>query len=1002
MSGRDEAEVSIGVRTHAENLPRDLERIGNQIGAAGDKAGKEFGTRFDGSLSPRMREAAARLGRDLNEKLTIDSGVLRRNENAIRLMGRDGQDVFDRLGNRAFAAAAQMEDSFRRGARAARFELPDAIDRISDRIANRLTPNLGRLNLQWSDLSHNTRQWTLIIGAVASAMVDLSVLSSALGGGLFAVGGALSAAVLGGGAAVAVFSTLFSDITKLPPALQSTAVDAKALGSQLNDLRFVMADAAFRNAPGAFTRLGGTIRALTPDLAGLGGTVGVVFDRFTRGLEEGSAGFTELRGLIRNASKDLPALASASGTWSVALMRGINRANPLVVQLIGYVDELGNRFDRFTRSNGFDAWIRQSSTTFTEFGRLLDAAGRALNNLVTPESAQRTQQFLRDLTGFMPALSGILGVLGDLNIFGLAAQLLNDFGSALMPLLPPLSQLAGELSGVASIVIGSLADGLKAITPLLALLATGAADFLGALPPGSISAITFAIIGLSGALGAVKLLTVASEAASAASALGLFGTAAGVAEGKLAGLAAGLKGFVGKAGLIGLVTAGAMGAIQALGDWSNEIGGWNDTAQRLVATNKSLGQSLKELRPWDNFKGAEMSDALQGLVELQGGFLGLDWPITQAQAKASTLGGVLQKLDESMGKLPVQQIQSQFQAWARETQATDAQLSAVLGRMPGVNDALKNTATQLGYTGSQQDILNLAMGQGAISAAAAQQGLATVGAAASGGALNITAMQTALFNLAQQELISRDAHRGFEAAVDTLSESIAANGATLDITTAAGRANESAIDALVGATAKYSDEVLKQTGSQVEANAVTAEGRQRLIEMLGQLGITGQAADDYANKLGLIPRDVTTTVQANGLSGAISQTGDLKYMLESINGSVYSYQMRGEYIQYGNREITPPTATGGTFAGPQKRLIGEAGPEAVVPLRRPLSQVDPSVRWLSAIAQGMTPRMASGGIGGTPSRTVVFEAGSIVVQGVLDSRDAALEVADAVAERVIS
>jgi hypothetical protein len=47
------------------------------------------------------------------------------------------------------------------------------------------------------------------------------------------------------------------------------------------------------------------------------------------------------------------------------------------------------------------------------------------------------------------------------------------------------------------------------------------------------------------------------------------------------------------------------------------------------------------------------------------------------------------------------------------------------------------------------------------------------------------------------------------------------------------------------------------------------------------------------------------------------------------------------------------TAAGGIFAGAQTRIIGEAGPEAVVPLDRPLNQVDPAVRELSAFAQGL-------------------------------------------------
>lgn len=59
----------------------------------------------------------------------------------------------------------------------------------------------------------------------------------------------------------------------------------------------------------------------------------------------------------------------------------------------------------------------------------------------------------------------------------------------------------------------------------------------------------------------------------------------------------------------------------------------------------------------------------------------------------------------------------------------------------------------------------------------------------------------------------------------------------------------------------------------------------------------------------------------------------------------------------------PGLASGGIVSGAQTRLIGEAGPEAVVPLNRPLNLVDPSVRWLSAVAQGMVPAGGGGGAG---------------------------------------
>ena len=64
----------------------------------------------------------------------------------------------------------------------------------------------------------------------------------------------------------------------------------------------------------------------------------------------------------------------------------------------------------------------------------------------------------------------------------------------------------------------------------------------------------------------------------------------------------------------------------------------------------------------------------------------------------------------------------------------------------------------------------------------------------------------------------------------------------------------------------------------------------------------------------------------------------------------------------------PGMATGGIADGPMLRWIGEAGAEAVVPLDRPLSQVDPAVRALSAIAQGISvPGMSGGQV---PSKSV--------------------------------
>lgn len=96
----------------------------------------------------------------------------------------------------------------------------------------------------------------------------------------------------------------------------------------------------------------------------------------------------------------------------------------------------------------------------------------------------------------------------------------------------------------------------------------------------------------------------------------------------------------------------------------------------------------------------------------------------------------------------------------------------------------------------------------------------------------------------------------------------------------------------------------------------------------------------------------------------------------------------------------PAMASGGLLTGPRRILAGEAGPEAIVPLNRALSQVDPSVRWLSALAQGKTPGFASGGVVGGGRSVTVAEGAITVVDRSGDPRRTANEVVNRVVERV--
>jgi hypothetical protein len=79
-------------------------------------------------------------------------------------------------------------------------------------------------------------------------------------------------------------------------------------------------------------------------------------------------------------------------------------------------------------------------------------------------------------------------------------------------------------------------------------------------------------------------------------------------------------------------------------------------------------------------------------------------------------------------------------------------------------------------------------------------------------------------------------------------------------------------------------------------------------------------------------------------------------------------------------DIVYGAAAGGILDSPtfvrSNVIAGEAGREAIVPLDRPLSQVDPSVRALAAFAQGQTSLKSGGTVGGGGT---TIEAGAIVV-----------------------
>lgn len=122
-------------------------------------------------------------------------------------------------------------------------------------------------------------------------------------------------------------------------------------------------------------------------------------------------------------------------------------------------------------------------------------------------------------------------------------------------------------------------------------------------------------------------------------------------------------------------------------------------------------------------------------------------------------------------------------------------------------------------------------------------------------------------------------------------------------------------------------------------------------DFYGKDGGINRAAADARQNINTVPSVYTTTF-----------TGDISGILAKIaiaRQQISGLMAQSDGLALGNADLGQRAAggivgmaAGSILKGPRVILAGEAGPEAIVPLRRDLSRVDPSVRGLSAFAQG--------------------------------------------------
>lgn len=790
----------------------------------------------------------------------------------------------------------------------------------------------------WGDLGHNTKQWTLIIGAVLAGMQQIAVLGSAAGAGLLVLGGAATGAVVGIGSLVAAFAGLTGEIDDLPESIRPAAKAFQDLKTPLEELQDLLQERAFAGAERAFESIGQSIRTLTPAFGRMGDVINGLINDFADWLAS-SEGIRLMNGLIENSAGIFDKLLRTTGKLGRALL--IAFENPRFQKAIDdMLTGLGGMFDQFAdfvASDEFGVWIENTSGVLGELGELIGATSKMFADLITPEAYKRTEEFLQNLTDFMPHLGQLLDILGRLDIFGLLAQLLADLGDALEPLAGPMGDLAEALGELISIAIDEWAKDLKPIAEALAPFVQALADFIKSIPPEVVRAIASALLYLGLALLSWKAI---SWAAMVTGLTGFFGSLKN-GKGVLKNFPASKLGSIAKGlGAIGLITA-----TQLIPDDFWEQFDIESNLPNNVLTGAGFGLMFGG---WGAVIGAGIGFVVSLFTEFEStmndigtGLLGL------------VSSGPLGLFGAQVANLFAQLVPEEWRGSDNPLQATLALLAFVI---TDTGTAIKLTVEEIGRWWDQLVLDTTQM----------------VG--------DVTTRWNTLWATLNNPLF----WGAIQSAINNWINAVAAyiKGKLAEI-----GANWAAFWAGLGTTAQgYWNYIINVLTAFLVRIKVTIQG-----------GLSGAAAG-WNNFWGGLPNAVSAAVGritglVNGLLNTISRAlggvGNLSRQANSIGG-----------VLGGNGRSGGSFASGGILSGPRRILAGEQGPEAIVPLRRNLSQVDPSVRWLAALAQGRMPAMASGGVVGG-GRSTIVEAGAIVVQEANSALATGVEVLDRLSARLV-
>jgi phage-related protein len=474
-------------RNMQNEFDKDMGSLGRRMNAdmrlKGDEAGVEFSHALRNSLRSRRAGIASTLAsmvgdRRVFESFVRNSGDVERGLDRVTesLKRAHSQGVINDRQFRSMSmtfrnwGGVMREDERRTGRLRREMErLATATSRLGSRLRVTNREN-ERFFSQWKSMPHGLRQALLIVGAIAAGGPEIASLGSLIGSTLFVSLTTLAAM----GAAVAVivagFQNMTGDLKKIAPAARPAATELKKVGDAFGGLQKVIQGSLFENLAGPLATIRDLIKQITDPLSRFASSVGDDLGRLITALTSDSSA-EKIGKLLDGFAPIVSSITTALISFGSGFGNVLVESLPSAQKFADAIADIGQDFLDWTKSAGgrqaIAEWFENGRKLAKPLLKLIGAAGELLSNLVTPKAIEQTGRFLDNLTKFMDPLTTILDAIGQLDLFGIAADALASFGDALKPVWELLKPIASILNTLFQVLISSLSPLLSTIALFL-------------------------------------------------------------------------------------------------------------------------------------------------------------------------------------------------------------------------------------------------------------------------------------------------------------------------------------------------------------------------------------------------------------------------------------------------------------------------------------------------------------------------------------------------------